>query len=120
MARVNYIIGAGASANAVPVVTEISKGIQSIIDDINQPNFEDALNEYRSLGIPFNNIKNLLEEDLIWLMSKEKEHATIDTYAKKLTIKKDFTKLNRLKIVFSLFLSVLQAKRGSIIAMITF
>jgi hypothetical protein len=111
MARINYLLGAGASANAVPVVNALSKEIQFMIDEINQPGFEDALKGYGTLTVPFKNVIKSLEEDLIWLMSKEKEHATIDTYAKKLTIRKDLTKLNRLKIVFSLFLSVHQANK---------
>lgn len=109
MARVNYILGAGASAKAVPVVIEINAAIQNVIDEINHPDFKKLVAEYGKLDIPTVQALRNLEEELVWMMSMEKEHATIDTYAKKLSIRRDYRTLNRLKIVFSLFLSVHQA-----------
>ena len=109
MARVNYLLGAGASANAVPVVTRLGEAIQFLIDEINHPDFKSSIKEIGTLNTSIDKVVKDLEEDLTWMLSKEKDHATIDTYAKKLTIRKGYRNLNRLKIVFSLFLSVHQA-----------
>jgi len=112
MARVNYILGAGASANTIPVVKNIGREIQFIIDEINSPEFEKAFNNYDDLKYPLKHIIELLNEDLSWMLSKESDHSTIDTFAKKLWIKEDYPNLHRLKIVFSFFLNVLQDIRG--------
>lgn len=112
MARVNYILGAGASANTIPVVKNIGWEIQFIINEINSPEFEQNLKRYDALKYPFNQIVDLLNEDLTWMLSKENDHSTIDTYAKKLWIQEDYHNLNRLKIAFSFFLNVLQGIRG--------
>lgn len=112
MARVNYILGAGASAKAVPVVAQLEDGIKFILGEVNHPDFNQKVKSKAEYEYAFNDVIKDLKEDLNWLLINESQHATIDTFAKKLWITRDFDELNRLKLIFSLFLSVYQAIKG--------
>ena len=100
MARVNYILGAGASAKAVPVVAQLEDGIKFILGEVNHPDFNQKVKSKAEYEYAFNDVIKDLKEDLNWLLINESQHATIDTFAKKLWITRDFDELNRLKLIF--------------------
>lgn len=94
-----YILGAGASANALPVVSEMIERLQifyltlfifSISDSLESENTERT--------------KKLMKE-LKDLLGNLKNKRSIDTYAKELYIKKDTNKLDILKALLGTYLS---------------
>lgn len=109
MNNVTYYFGAGASAEVLPVVNQISDRIKEQIKYINNSeNFN-----WKDTNIT-NNIRDNKEkyiEDLNWLDSQISRHASIDTYAKKLYLTKDESNLFKLKIVFSIFMILEQLKK---------
>jgi len=100
-----YFLGAGASANSLPLVSQ----------------FSDSLGEFRKFlksttidetGIKSMNgmsVKQHLIEKVAWLIEMLKYHASIDTYAKKLYFKNDFDNLRILKSVLSCFFVGIQS-----------
>lgn len=109
MNKITYLFGAGASANAVPLVNQIPDRLSSCA------NFLDLVAPKPLLGEKFNlNIQDEKQkwlyfkeaaECIRWLLNESKSHASVDTFAKKLFIKHDYENLNKLKIALSLFLT---------------
>jgi len=111
MSKIVYLFGAGASANALPVIDGIPARINSVIDKLKELSFESV--EY------FKNISQASKQecldsliaDLGWLRDNSAMHATIDTFAKKLYIKHQDKDLVRLKNALSVFFTIEQIKR---------
>ena len=105
--KISYLLGAGASAKTVPVVAqfpvkmrEISREMLDFINKYPEKKDNDQLKKLRS--------------DLDILAEKSEEFTSLDTYANYLyknEIKEEIS-FNRLKIVTSLFLIIIQAKYG--------
>lgn len=97
MSKIVYLFGAGASANALPVVNGIPERLENIIKQIGETTIDEEFNED----------KTKLIKDLQWLLEGAKRHATIDTFAKKLWLNggNDST---RLSIALSVFFTVEQ------------
>ena len=106
--KVTYLIGAGASCNSLPVLNNMAARMEEQIiflkktdenlsleqsEEFNQ----DELNEYIN--------------DLHWLINASRNHATVDTYAKNLFIKRD-SHLEKLKNCLSVFLLIEQLKNA--------
>jgi hypothetical protein len=87
--RITYILGAGASYNALPVVDEMNDWINSFIFDI---------------GNIFKGDKDIDINYWKDLVNKIKQHSSIDTYAKKLTLQNNQHQLSDLKNLISSFL----------------
>ena len=102
--KVTYLFGAGASANSIPVVNQIKdqllefgqkvRGIKKSVEDHDW-------NDYR--------LKLLKQID--WLANETENHLSIDTFAKKLYLRKDNDKLRMLKLITSIFFTYLQKTR---------
>ena len=111
MPNVTYLIGAGASANAIPIVSFINTRIEELLSKIDSYKIIAHIKDSRrSLLLPNtqkleesvleSNYHNIVDEiigDLTWLSTASKEHSTIDTLAKKYYLTGDFTSLDRLK-----------------------
>lgn len=106
MAKVTYLLGAGASANAIPVVehfTEDVKNIKGLLTDFLKKN----LNEPTFSSLPpilqeKNSVLEKIVTEIEWLLLEAANHQTIDTLAKKfyLTNSEDLNKLKRILIVY--------------------
>lgn len=112
--NVTYYLGAGASAEALPVVNGIPERIkeqkemlEGWLDRIPEilEHFNENTQESARKTIP-DYIKGL-----DWLYNESSRHASIDTYAKKLYISNKFDDLHKLKIIFSIFLIIEQLRR---------
>ncbi|WP_338355949.1 hypothetical protein [Yeosuana marina] len=128
--NITYLLGAGASFEALPVVNGIPKALDEFASDFNPgelyhikaldffnnetsnlvksflyklENDETSQKEY------FNKIK-AFHKDIIWLKTEAENHTSIDTFAKKLYLQKDFQNLKKLKIILSCFFLYLQTK----------
>ncbi len=77
MAKVTYLLGAGASVNALPIVNDIPKALNNILDVLDNKN---PLHRYDTNDQADTYAKN----DLRGLLKGCQEHVSIDTYAKKL------------------------------------
>lgn len=118
MSEIAYLFGAGASKEVLPVVKDIDKNFNEIIDflkvegeKILPDTFFEGLvlkaPEVKSMSEYFNEIVAEME----WLAKEISNHATIDTFAKKLHIKREFEDLKKLKRALSIFFILIQAKK---------
>jgi hypothetical protein len=112
MSKIVYLFGAGASYGTLPLVEEMEVWINDLIKFISTE--EMSLSDKVSFPSPkvitfkFKREYQMdLIEDLKWLRDACKRHFSIDTYAKKLSIKHDPT-LRKLKIVLSAFFELEQ------------
>lgn len=96
--RFCYLLGAGASFNALPVVKDFPNRLNSF------------LNSIASWDIEQTEEVEKFKQDIEWLSNVSKKHASIDTYAKKLYLKRDRLNLKKLKAVLSCFFVYEQAK----------
>lgn len=119
MTKITYLLGAGASAKVLPTVNQIRKDsrISKIAAKIKNANLKLSDNDFFEIdGKPLPETKwyyqQKLINDLNWLQDVSKAHASVDTYAKKLTILNRYEELNRLKIALSVYLSLEQLLHG--------
>lgn len=129
MSKIIYYLGAGASYGrketrevldkgtdaerlivheGLPIVNEISKCLLAFKDAVvNAPIIKNEMylfmNMYQSNGSNVNRVRQELISDIDELYIASKEHATIDTYAKKLYLTRRQNEFQRLKDVLSAF-----------------
>ncbi len=112
MQKIAYLFGAGASYNALPIVKEIRERLLKVIGILKQAQFILPHEKFASLAVK--NAKTQREyqiemiEALHWLYTESENSASIDTYAKKLLIRKRFNELRKLKIALSIFFTIEQ------------
>jgi hypothetical protein len=118
MNKVTYLLGAGASCNALPMVKNFVEKILAFKNKVLTPAVERA---YRGQGgtLPKNHVlfprgdfaKSLIQS-LEWLGKEAQRHASVDTYAKKLFIRNDEKaqrELSKLKATLSCYLLLEQS-----------
>jgi hypothetical protein len=111
MKKVTYLFGAGASANALPIVTQIPRALDDFYGYIinNRNGNSEVIGK---LDLYKNNF-DTEERFLISLKSiieQSKEHQSIDTYAKKLMINGKGLEYGELKFILTCFFIYLQNK----------
>lgn len=99
--NITYLLGAGASANALPVINEIDSRLETfkgvLYSFIQQKQRNPATND-------LNPAAHQLFEKVEWLIINTKNHLTIDTFARKLFAKNSsHNDLRSLKRVLSTF-----------------
>lgn len=104
-----YLTGAGASCNALPMTQDFPQGLLNCYHAYQQ--FREDLKSQKPT-VSSDPIKYEPEflRCLEWLIDESKEHASIDTYAKKLIIRGDKRKLLELKATLSAFFVIEQAR----------
>jgi hypothetical protein len=114
MNQITFLFGAGASKNALPLVNEMPERIQNLIKFLERDDMQiDENSTFDKLGI--NGLKSKrfyqaqLIENLRWAFIESQNHASADTFAKKLFIKERYTDLKKLKIAMSVFFIFEQA-----------
>jgi hypothetical protein len=108
--KITYIFGAGASCGALPMVGQIPDRISEMINLLKGPLDLDIEKEWRfkENRSTYGKILEQLLTDLAWLKETSESHASIDTYAKKLTITQNWNDLKKLKSAFSAYFSLEQ------------
>ncbi|ULC59598.1 hypothetical protein MBM09_01155 [Flaviramulus sp. BrNp1-15] len=124
--NITYLLGAGASYNALPIVKDIPNALNDFSEEFNpsilnnsHPNSsiiykDNIINNYLSQHEELkNNSEYILKfhNDIVWLKKESEKHTSIDTFAKKLHLKEDYENLKRLKIILSCFFLYLQTKK---------
>src|ERR1700733_3886271 len=107
--NITYLLGAGASANAIPTVENMPQAINNTIGTLKQFNTHNVIQEegivkklVQGAETHTEELKPILE-DLEWLYHQSLKHASIDTAAKKFFILDDKNSLRKLKKSISLF-----------------
>jgi hypothetical protein len=116
MNKITYLFGAGASCNALPIVKEIPERIKSLIRILNSRDLQlDDKSTFEGIDSSSQNSKRVFQlkliDDLNWLLNESGRHSSVDTMAKKLTIRRKFNDLERLKRVLSVFFIFEQAQK---------
>src|SRR5208283_2371734 len=110
MSKITYLLGAGASCNALPLVNNFKDRLKSFFNkDIwgaLQIRFQIEKTSAHEL-FPYNGQygKDFMES-VSWLINVADKHASIDTYAKKLFVRNDndaLKELNKLKSTLSCY-----------------
>lgn len=116
MKQITYLIGAGASAKALPIVKEMAKRMEEtlakIMDPIFQLSNEPFINSNFGSTTKYAVQKELIE-DFKWLLNNVQKHASIDTFAKKLYLKGERADLIKLKATFSAYITFEQILKPS-------
>jgi hypothetical protein len=102
--KFTFLLGAGASANAIPVVKDINKKLIEFREKIK--GFGSTYIEKLHSNEERMNIKEVVKnatDDLNWLINENLRHATIDTLARKLYLRKDYYDLKKLKAIIDMF-----------------
>ncbi len=108
-----YLIGAGASANTIPVINNFAKELGNFAKYIE--NFEikeDFFHDVYGINEKPSEIKERFVDKTNWLAKECAEHLSIDTFAKKLYLANRHKELNILKAIVSEFLLVRQNRYG--------
>jgi len=112
--KVTYLLGAGASKNALPLIKDFPERLDRFMADCIgilsfNPNKEKMITQRdveRRKAIENHRIIS----DLKWLLENVKKHASIDTYAKKLFVTGRTEELKKLKMLLILFFAHEQIK----------
>ncbi len=97
---ITYLLGAGASANALPVVKIIPERLSQFRDDVKK-----YLNPKKEIITQRDIDKkpHQIITDIDWLLEQTKKHMSIDTFAKKLWTRGNREELMKLKKLLSYF-----------------
>ena len=111
MSNVTYLLGAGASAQCLPVVNQIPDKLQEFIAFLeaseNSLSKKDVFSTLEGSRARFVHQSELIT-DLKELKAQSSSHASIDTYAKKLIVRRDFKQLRKLKSCLTCFFAYIQ------------
>lgn len=99
MKKITYLFGAGASANAIPVVADIPSSFNRII--------ENKLNGF-SLSEGLSETFDKFIKDIEWLKKECASCKSVDVYARRLHLKKQKDELERLKNALSVWFTLIQ------------
>lgn len=109
--NVTYLFGAGASREALPIVNEIPDRIRKVISLLESSELQLSETEkfdLKDFELSKRDVQINLIDTLRWLLENSSNHASIDTFAKKLYIKDKNEDLNKLKSSFSIYLIIEQ------------
>lgn len=118
MSKITYLLGAGASKEALPLAKDLADGLLQFSEKILRPAVRRTHGKPR-LPLPRDYElapKGPYAKELVqsfeWLGTEAKRHASVDTYAKKLFIRDDADakeSLHRLKVTLSSYLLLEQS-----------
>lgn len=108
MAKIVYLLGAGASfglrnqqniIEGLPIVSEIPQRLEYVIHELE--NLDEPHLDHDNVAI--DHMHKALLQDLTWLKNESANHATIDTFAKKLWLThktEEYVKLKKLLAIY--------------------
>lgn len=99
----------------LPLVSEITGRLSFWVDKLREYKIHGKKTEHIYAGMSFDRALDKLIDDLIWLKTESGNHATIDTFAKKLYLKNqrdEFYKVESLLSVFFILEQTLNRKDG--------
>jgi len=130
MTKVTYLLGAGASYGAVPIVGEMEQRVFNIYNALCNDKYEeveqvnpgqkgyDKWRAHRNIvklkedkdNLKSSELETLekFSDDLKWLHNGMENHASVDTFGKKLYLKRETSLLTKLKYLLSAYLTIEQ------------
>ena len=126
MSKIVYLLGAGASygkrnegepknspkriVEGLPVVNEIDNEFSIVVDWVKNCDIAGLNTPYSFCDKELDaaSMKSMFIDDLIWLQDKAAQHATIDTFAKKLYLCNQACDFGKLKLLLSSFFLIEQ------------
>ncbi|MBW8198913.1 hypothetical protein [Flagellimonas abyssi] len=113
MANITYLVGAGASHGALPVVGEMSEKIiearELLRNHVSNSNDQPLALAGKQTQYTVHTASAKLMDDFDWLSKCAMNHASIDTYAKKLYLAGHQQDLRRLKLALCAYFTLAQA-----------
>ncbi len=107
MANVTYYLGAGASANCLPVITDIENRLTRMSDHIEEFKPSQKVDPENEFDSNLESVQESLKIDIKWILEQTEKHKTIDTLAKKFfhqnKLNTDLLRLKRVMIFFFLY-----------------
>lgn len=108
-----YLIGAGASAQKIPVINNFGESLLDFADYISKFNFhEDSFDSSYRIDKKPSEFKDRFVRDINWLAGECFAHTSVDTFARKLYLANRSKELIKLKALVSEFLLTKQIKNG--------
>lgn len=110
--KITYYLGAGASANSVPIVSEMESRFNDLkryLEGFLKPPGDDPVYSFYPREIKDNHsvIKGIIE-DIEWLIEESINHQTVDNLAKKYFVQDDKASLIRLKRTLITYFTLIQ------------
>ena len=110
---VTFLLGAGASAQCLPTVANMNDRMSKMIELFNSPDLKmSEVERFGKTPIILDGTKADFQTSFVKRWNEINEnaatHASIDTYAKKLFIRREYKILNELKVFLSAFLTIEQ------------
>ncbi|MEQ9403208.1 MAG: hypothetical protein RIM99_06475 [Cyclobacteriaceae bacterium] len=110
MNNFTYLLGAGASIEKVPVVAQFADALSKLLEQIKG---HEPGEEYINPDLPsVKESKKRIEDDLQWLIENCNNHASVDTFAKKLYSRGDILEYLKLKSLLNEFFILQQKIQG--------
>lgn len=112
MTNVTYLLGAGASANTIPVVNNLTTRIKEVVNRLHDFTQKRLNTEYYN-KLPeslkkFNKYIDIIAEDLGWLVKEAANFQTIDTLARMYYLTENYDSLKKLKKTLVLYFTLEQ------------
>lgn len=107
MKNITYLLGAGASANCLPVVEKIPDGLKKVIIYLKDSRFQ-LSGYFNGINISQEDLRLNMIADLEWIHAECSRHSSIDTLAKKFYLTKRIFDLYKLKFGLCVYLAIEQ------------
>lgn len=102
--NITYLLGAGASANCLPVVNSLPQRLKFFKDDLEYASSDNTHINNRYISQELKGYTESLINDIGWLLNEMKAHKTVDTLAKRFYLtSKNHESLLKLKKILSTF-----------------
>jgi len=113
MANFMYLLGAGASRNALPVVSEFSDSVNELAGKYGTFVATSNIDKELEPESDFHSTHLRILDDLKWLadIASPLKNASIDTYAKKLYLRRSHDELHRLKLAVWVYFTIAQCMK---------
>lgn len=109
--KITFLLGAGASAEALPLVIDISESITEVINLLEYKEYDISLLNFSNFYLSPDIVKKKVLANLIWLRDESSRHSSIDTFAKKVSLIMSDSEMKRFKLTLSLVFTILQIHR---------
>ncbi len=111
--KIGYLLGAGASANKVPIVSQFEKVLKQYLATVSEFKLKvkGPVPPFNS-DLSYENAKKEYISDINWLIEGVKHHYSIDTFARKLYLQGDYNNYRKLKLLLNEFLIYIEHTQG--------
>ena len=106
-----YLLGAGASAKALPVSGAMEKSMEDFANEWHRK-IDAHIAGMGDERVKYEDYKKEFFQEIEWARGIARRYGSFDTYARQLSIRKDISNLRRVKVFLSAFFLAIQGTRG--------